>query len=156
MIARHTTQRYSSAALTGRFVRSGLSLLEVVLALAIFMISLAAIATLIEAGTRDAAEASGTSDATRLAQSKLAEVEAGLIAISNGGSGTFDGDDAAWSWEVTSSSSAVPNTYDVSVRVFRSSGRKLEVNLYQTVFDPEFMNNAATTTPPETTGGSRP
>ena len=155
MMVRQRERSRVSAGPPGRFVRSGMSLLEVLLSMAIFMIALAAISMLIDTGTRDAADAAGTSVATRLAQSKMGEVEAGVIAVSNGGSGPFDGDDAGWSWEVTSTGTTLTNTYDVTVRVFRTTGRPLEVNLYQTVFDPALMNNAATATPPEdTTGGT--
>ena len=153
MIIRTYRRSPASAGAPGRFVRSGLSLLEVLLSLAIFMIALAAIAILIDTGSQNAADAAGISVATRLAQSKMAETEAGVIAVSTGGSGVFEGDDAAWSWEVTSAATGVTNTYDVTVRVFRTQGRPLEVNLYQTLFDPALMNNAATATPPETTTG---
>lgn len=141
----------ASAGAPGRFARSGLSLLEVLLAMAIFMISLAAIGTLVDRGTTDAADAAGTTAATRLAQSKMAEVEAGVIGVQDGGSGAFEGDDAGWNWEVTSAAAGSPNTYEVTVRVSRGTGRPLEVKLAQVIYDPALMNNAATATPPTTT-----
>ncbi len=151
MIARRPGRSASSAGTPGRFVRSGLSLLEVLVALAIFLIALAAIATLMDTANTQASDAAGTTTATRLAQSKLAEVEAGLIGVTDGGSGTFEGDESVWSWEVTSAATGVINLYDVSVRVYRPEGRPLEVTLHQTIYDPALMNNAATAQPPTTT-----
>lgn len=151
MIVRRTGRSAASAGTPGRFVRKGLSLLEVLIALAIFLIALAAIATLMDTANTQAADASGTTTATRLAQSKLAEVEAGVIGVSDGGSGSFEGDESGWSWEVTSAATGVPNVYDVTVRVYRPDGRPLEVKLYQTLYDPALMNNAATAQPPTTT-----
>lgn len=154
MIARRPGRSAASAGTPGRFVRNGLSLLEVLVALAIFLIALAAIATLMDTANTQASDAAGTTTATRLAQSKLAEVEAGLIGVTDGGSGTFEGDESAWSWEVTSAATGVINLYDVSVRVYRPEGRPLEVTLHQTVYDPALMNNAATAQPPTTTQGN--
>jgi type II secretion system protein I len=136
-----------------------LTLLEVLLAMAIFLISLAAISTLIDTGTTSAVDAAGTTTAARLARSKLAEVEAGVIPVADGGSGTFEGDDANWNWEVTPTPVGSPNTYEVTVKVSRGQGRRLEVTVTQVIYDPALMNNAATATPPETattTGGSNP
>ena len=152
MIARRTPGPPASAGRPGRLVRPGLSLLEVMLALAIFLIGLSAIFLLLDSGGTNASDAAGTVTATRLAQSKMAEVEGGIISASNGGSGQFDGDDVAWSWEVTSTAVSTPNTYEVKARVYRTGGRKLEVTLSQVMFDPALMNNAAAATPPTTTG----
>jgi type II secretion system protein I len=154
MIRRTMKYPRMSAGVPGRFVRPGLTLLEVLLAMAIFLISLAAISTLIENGTNYAADAAGMTTASRLAQSKMAEVEAGIISISSGGSGPFEGDDANWSYEVISTPMSSPNLYDVQVRVFRTRGRMLEVKVSQILFDPAYMNNAATATPPTTTMGN--
>lgn len=151
MIARRPGRSAPSAGTPGRFVRPGLSLLEVLVALAIFLIALAAIATLMDTANTQASDAAGTTTATRLAQSKLGEVEAGTIGVADGGSGSFEGDESGWSWEVTSAATGVINLYDVSVRVYRPEGRPLEVTLHQIIYDPALMNNAATAQPPTTT-----
>ena len=151
MIVRRSRRPAAAAGTPGRLVRTGLSLLEVLVSLAIFLIALSAIATLIDTANTQASDAAGTNTATRLAQSKLGEVEAGLIGVADGGSGQFEGDDAVWSWEVTSAATGVINLYDVSVRVYRPEGRPLEVTLHQTIYDPALMNNAATAQPPTTT-----
>jgi type II secretion system protein I len=139
--------------------RSGLTLLEVLVALAIFLIALVAVFALIDFGAQRGALSAMKSTGTRLAQSKLAEVEAGAIPVSGGGSGQFDGDDAVWSWSVESSAASVPNVYSVTVRVSRDyRGRPFEVVLTQMIFDPMQMGTAVPVQPPTTdtttTGGS--
>jgi Tfp pilus assembly protein PilV len=130
--------------------RSGLSLLEVLLALAIFMIALAAIGTLIDSGTTHAVDAASTVTAGRLAHCRMADFEAGLLAVADGGSGVCD-EDTTWSWEATTAPMAVPNTYEVTVRVYRPTNPRVEVKLSQVVFDPAYLNTAAPSQPPETT-----
>jgi hypothetical protein len=130
--------------------RAGLSLLEVLLALAIFLFSLAAIGALVEFGNERSTAAAMLTTATRLAQAKLAEVEAGSIPVATGGSGTFD-DEPEWNWSVEAGAATVPNVYPVTVRVWREvAGQTHEVTLTQMVFDPLQMGNAAEAQPPET------
>jgi general secretion pathway protein I len=130
--------------------RPGLSLLEVLLALAIFLMSLVAIGGLIDFGSDQGMAASMQAAGTRLAQSKLAEVEAGAIDVASGGSGTFD-DEPEWNWSVESTPTPYPNTYDVTVRVWRETSRRYEVTISQTVFDPAQMGNGSEAQPPTAT-----
>lgn len=138
--------------------RAGLSLLEVLLALAIFLFSLAAIGALVEFGNQRATAAAMQTTATRLAQAKLAEVEAGAVSVATGGSGTFD-EEPEWNWSVEPGAATIPNVYPVTVRVWReAAGRMHEVTLTQLVFDSAQMGNAAEAQPPETdtTGTTTP
>lgn len=137
-----------------RVRRRGLSLLEVLLALAIFLMSLVAIGGLIDFGSDQGMAASMQAAGTRLAQSKLAEVEAGAIDLTSGGSGTFE-DEPEWNWSVEATQTQWPNTYDVTVRVWRETSRRYEVTLSQIVFDPAQMGNgseAQPPTPPDSSG----
>ena len=128
--------------------RAGLSLLEVLVALAIFLMSLAAIASLVDFGAERAQAAAMTTLGTRLAQSKLAEVEAGLIPPTASESGAFD-DEPEWSYTLEPGAALAANTYPVTVTVRREAGgRKYEVVLTQVVFDPAFMGNAAAVVKP--------
>ena len=118
--------------------RPGLTLLEVLLALAIFLFSLAALARLFTIATDRARDVQWQSRATRLAQSKLNEVVAGVIAVNIGDSGAFD-DEPEWEWSVESESdSSVPNLWRVTVRVWREFPDKTqaETTLTQYVIDP--------------------
>jgi type II secretion system protein I len=124
--------------------RRGLSLLEVLLSLAILVIALVAISRLVNIGAQRGAEARAHSRGVRLAEAKMAEVEAGVIPLDGEASGQFDGDDAIWSYTVSSEATGPPNLYNVTVRVTRDlQGKPFEVSLSQLVFDPAFMGSSA-------------
>jgi type II secretion system protein I len=135
---------------------SGVSLLEVLIALAIFLLCFAAIGKLVEVGTDNALNTRFQNTATRLAISKMHEVEIGAIPVSSGGSGDFsaDGDDG-WQWTVTSSATEIANVYAVTVTVSRNlQGRPFEIVVTQTIFDPLIMGTAAEAQPPEPLSGT--
>ncbi len=150
-----------------RTKRPGLSLIEVMLALAILVFSLVAIGSLVDIGTDRGNDARAHTRGTRLAQSKMAEVEAGVIPLEGEASGAFDGDDAAWEYTVTPEAAGPPYLYTVTVRVTRTlSGRTTEIVLKQMVFDPTMTGSAAqaerppapdpAADPATTTGGTSP
>jgi len=127
-------------------------------ATAIFMMSIAAIGILVRGGSDMALEASRTNLCSRLARSKMAEIEAGTsdVTVSTGGSGSF-ADQQGYQWEVISVPISVPNAYDVTVRVWVDSGVKLtEVSVSQILLDPSLMNNAAPLSAPTTSTGTSP
>ncbi len=137
-----------------RPVRPGISLIEVLLATAIFLISIAALGILVRSGSDFAVEASRTNTCSQLARSKMAELESGTgdVTLDSGGTGTFS-DRPNYNWEVIS----VPTTagggtvYDVTVRVWIETGsRPTEVSLSQLILDPYLQDNAAPRTAPTT------
>ena len=144
MIARRSTRR------------SGMSLIEVLVSLAIFLRSLAAIGSLVDSGSNKALSARYQNTGTRLAASKMAEVEAGVIAVSTGGSGDFSADgDEGWTWTVDSIASDVSNVYSVTVTVSKQfQGRPFEVVVTQSIFDPALMGTGAEAQPPEPISGT--
>lgn len=144
MIARRSTRR------------SGMSLIEVLVSLAIFLLSLAAIGSLVDSGSNKALSARYQNTGTRLAASKMAEVEAGVIAVSTGGSGDFSADgDEGWTWTVDSIASDVSNVYSVTVTVSKQfQGRPFEVVVTQSIFDPALMGTGAEAQPPEPISGT--
>jgi general secretion pathway protein I len=128
--------------------RRGMSLIEVLLALAILLLCIVAIGRLVDVGTDNGNRARMTVRGTRLAQTKMAEVEAGAISMADLGSpltGTFESDDAVWSYEITADSSGQPpNLYHVTVKVTRDlQGVPFEVVLTQLVFDPAWIGSSA-------------
>ena len=131
--------------------RRGLSLLEVIIAMAILVLAIVAINKLVDIGTDRGNDARAYTRGTRLAQSKMAEVEAGLVSVSSETDGQFEGDDAAWGFKVTPEPAGPPNLYTVTVRVTRDvQGRPLEIVLTQMVFDPTLMGSAAQAERPAT------
>lgn len=137
--------------------RAGLSLIEVLLALAIFMMSLVVIARLVDMGTDRELEARLQTRGSRLAAAKMAEFEAGAIDISST-EGSFEGDDADWNWTATAELQGPPNLYLVTVTVTRDlKGRPYTLTLAQMIFDPLVMGTAgeATRPDPNATGGSQ-
>ncbi len=124
--------------------RPGLTLIEVLLALAILLMSLAAIGQLVDAGSDRGVEARFHVRGTRLAQAKLAECEAGVVPLGSGGSGTFTDDDDAWSWTVDAQPETATNLYRVTVTVSRDNrGKKFEIALAQLMYDPAMTGSAA-------------
>jgi general secretion pathway protein I len=120
-----------------------LSLLEVLLALAIMLLALVAIGRLVDVGMDRALDAQLQTRATLLAESKLAEVETGAVAIRGGSSGVFD-DAPEWSWVVESQPAAWANLYQVTVRVYRTyQDRPVAVELHQLLLDPAVIGSSA-------------
>lgn len=136
--------------------RSGLTLIEVLLALGIFLMAIVAIGSLVDMGTDREIEAQFQVRAARLAQSKMGEIVSGTLgglSTLSAGSGTFD-NDADWSWTMsaTQQQSGVPNLYTVQITVTRDlKGRQFQYVLTQIAIDPYYMGNgqpATTTTSP--------
>jgi len=119
-----------------RAVRPGLSLLEVLIASAIFLFSLVAIARLVDSGVDLAVEMDLRSYGAMLAQSKLAQVTAGAIPLSSQPEST-DEDDPDWTWAMEAEADAIPNLFRVRITVARSTaGGRVEVVAHQLVLDP--------------------
>ena len=134
-----------------RPTRPGLSLLEVMLAMTIFLMAMVAIFGLLDVGSDHGTAAALQATGTRLAQSKLAEVEAGAVSVTSGGSGSFE-EEPDWNWSVETGAEVVLNVYPVTVRVWTDvGGRHHEVVLSQLVCDPAQMGNASEAQPPTTT-----
>jgi general secretion pathway protein I len=131
----------------GRVGRSGFSLMEVILALAIFLMSLVAIAGLVDMGMERQIDSQLQVRATRLAQSKMSEIVSGALPMS-ATSGNFD-NESEWSFNVNAQPYGPPNLYQVTVTVSRDNrGQTFEYTLVQMVINPTMTGSAqmATTT----------
>jgi prepilin-type N-terminal cleavage/methylation domain-containing protein len=117
--------------------RRGLTLLEVIISLAVFLFSLAAIAHLLSISGDQTVLASWRSQAVLRCQSKLAEVVAGAQPMSSSGWSSFS-DDPEWSWQANCTQGSTSNlwTVQVSVRRKRPGGTTVEVSLSQMVIAP--------------------
>ena len=127
--------------------RSGLSLLEVVVSLAIFLFSLTAVVQLMSLSSANVQEASARSRAVYLCQSKIAQIIAGEQPVSGGGGyRTFDDDSTGdgpsnpgFEYSIESQPvDDIPGLYNVQVTVCKDvPGRgKVEISLSQMIMDP--------------------
>lgn len=134
--------------------RRGLSLIEVLLALTIFMLALIVIGRLVDMGTDREMEARYQMRGTRLALDKLAEFESGMRSLDET-SGGFDGpDDGGWDWTATAQlqDQVAPSLYLVTVKVGRDlKGQRLEVTMSQMMLDPALAGSAAEAVRPDST-----
>jgi type II secretion system protein I len=131
---------------TTRLGRRGVTLLEVLVSLSIFLFSLIAIAHLISVGADQAVAVQEESRATQLCQSKLAEVVWGIEPLGSSG-GSFDEPD--WSWSQDSTQSDLTGLWNVKVTVRKehSDGSAFEFSLTQMVLDPSYRGSTFDTPP---------
>jgi general secretion pathway protein I len=118
--------------------RSGLTLLEVLLAMTIFLLALVGLGRLIVLGGELALDARLQSEAAQLCQTKLAEVQTGAEPLTPQRDMSFE-ESAAWRWDLEcAQDSMVPNLWHVQVRVSRApgNGRPAEVTLSRWLLDP--------------------
>lgn len=119
-------------------VRRGLSLLEVIIALAVFLISYIAIYQLMNLATDEAIELTYRNDATHLAQRKLAEIAAGVEGFQSSGDTAFDDPDGDYTWSADVEAGAVESLSIVTVTVSRNfQGGTLQVTASQMMLNPQ-------------------
>ncbi|HSQ54887.1 MAG TPA: prepilin-type N-terminal cleavage/methylation domain-containing protein [Gemmata sp.] len=137
--------------------RDGLTILEVIVSLAILVIALAAVGLLINMGSDNELQTRMTTTGTRLAQSKLAEVEAGIVSFDTT-SGDFGDGEPGWSWTMNAADQG-KNLWLVNVTVTREyRGTQFQMSMGQMVLDPSIRGSAAKLSRPSsstsTTGSS--
>jgi type II secretion system protein I len=125
-----------------RPVRRGLSLLEVLVALAIFLLSLVSLGFLLAVAGNTALEAQYRTQAAGICQSKLAEVAAGAIPL-DGQSGGQVEEDPEYSWSLEVQSGGPQGLSNVTVRVTRNrpDGSVMECSLSQMILDPKMVGS---------------
>ncbi len=122
--------------------RKGLSLLEVLVALAILLFALIGIGRLLTLSGDRAMEVQQQGRAAQLCQAKLAEVVAGVVSLSSQ-SGAFD-EVPDWQWTVDAKSdSSISGLWRVKVTVSRNhaDGSRIECSLNQMVLDPSLRGS---------------
>ena len=145
MNKRSTSLRHSPSRDPLTSSRAAFSLIEVLLAMAILLLALVAIAQLVGIGSDGGLQARFTMRGTRLAETKMAEIEAGVIPLDSAAQGgSFEGDDSAWTWTGEVQPSTAPNLYQVTVTVKRDfRGTPFEITLARLMFDPAMTGSAA-------------
>lgn len=96
--------------------RKGLTLFELLLALAIFLVSFAALAQLLASGSRASAQAKLQTEAILRCDSKLGEMVSGIAPVSGDTQGAF-ADDPRWTWRATVTDGPWPNLKLVELQV---------------------------------------
>ncbi len=128
--------------------RPALTLMEVLVSLAIFLLSLAALTRLVTFAGERAQEAQYRSQATMYCLSQLAEVEAGSIAMSSQGE-TALGDDPDYEWSMDASQGQVAGIWNVTVTVTHKNGNgvPIKVSLSKIVLDPAVVGSTQDSVP---------
>jgi type II secretory pathway pseudopilin PulG len=130
-----------------------LSLLEVLVALAIFLFSLMALSQLIGIGTDRARDVEWLGRASLLAQSRMAEAIAGSIPLTGTSEASCD-EDPDFNWSLDAQPGAAPNLYQVKVTISRNypDGSRFETTLSQMIFDPTYRGTTDGSTDATATG----
>src|SRR5262245_19086231 len=124
--------------LSRRQARRGLSLFEVIVAMAVFLISLIGLTYILNISGNMAIQARDRSHAAHLAHAKLAEVAAGAVPLEGQGDVPFE-DEEDYLWSLTAEPGGAANLFNVTVTVKRQrpDGHTVEVSLSQMVLDPK-------------------
>ena len=122
--------------------RGGLTLLEVLIALGIFLMSLVAISALVTVSADQALEVQQQSHAAQLCQSKLAEIIAGVVPLSGQGDTPFD-EDSNWSWSLDAEQGDIAGLWKVTVHVSRQrpNGSRIDCSLDRMLLDPSLRGS---------------
>jgi len=123
--------------------RPGMSLLEVMTAMAIFLMALIVIGRLIVMSTDMALDVQYQSQAAQMCQSKLAEVVAGAVPLNAQNDVPFD-EDPDWKWSLDCEQGSVTGLWTVTVKVVRERGpnQRNECLLSQMMLDPSIKGSA--------------
>jgi general secretion pathway protein I len=135
--------------------RSGLTLLEVLVALSIFLIALIGIGQLLTLGGDRARDVADHGQAIQLCQTKLAEVVAGVVPLASQSNAPVE-DDPAWQWSLDAEQGATTGLWNVTVRVSkrRPDGSRVEASLSQMILDPSIRGNNQNPNNTNNTGGT--
>ena len=145
---------YSNPAGRGRKSRAGLTLLEVVVSLAIFLFSITAITQLLTMSSDNVIEANRRTQAGLMCQSKMAEIVAGAVTLDSTGYAPFD-ENPDWQWRVDCEPNEVTGLWHVQVWVKKEGqGRgAAEVCLSQLIFNPPQRGSTLDAAPSGNSGG---
>jgi general secretion pathway protein I len=151
-----------SAPSTQYSVRRGLSLIEVLMSLAIFLMSLVALSQLIEMGGDRARDTQLLSQGAWIAQSNMAKLVSGVLGLTGQGDTASD-EDPDWNFAVDAVADGnIPGLFLATVTASRNrpDGSRFETKITQYVLDPTLRGNTTGTDAPTndptdtgTTGG---
>ncbi|WP_339731142.1 type II secretion system minor pseudopilin GspI [uncultured Gimesia sp.] len=128
--------------------RSGLTLLEVLISLSIFLAALTALSQLIGIGSRAAVQSQLRTQAIIKCQSKLAEVLAGVQPMESVSQAGFEESDENWKWSLNVEPGDYTNLLKLTVLVQYAGNSETVSTSYQLirqVRDPAMLLDAANT-----------
>ena len=121
--------------------RGGFTLMEVILALAIMAVSLAALGELVRMGLRNVSASRDETQAQMLCETKLAEITSGILPVVAVEDMDIE-DDPDWLFTVELVEIDRPGLIAVRVTVYQKyvlSGRGIEFSLVRWIPDPTFL-----------------
>lgn len=122
--------------------RPGLTLLEVIVSMAIFLIAIAALMEMLVTSTQWANHSRSRNQAALYAQSKINEVRVGALTLDNRPEMPLD-DDPDFVWTMQIQPIMLEGLLQVTVRVQRASTKPpVFVEMTQFIVDPAFQGNA--------------
>jgi len=151
-----------------RISRRGLTLIEVVVSMAIFLMALGGIVPLIKLGLDRAMDIQLQATALQKCQSKISEIMVGSEPIAAQSDAVFpdNNPDEDWRWSMDMAQEDIDGVWTINVRVYlQLDSHRVEVALSQIVMDPSIRGGPApapttssgttsgTTTGSTTTGG---
>ena len=141
MILSHTAARPRSR-------RRGLSILEVLVSVMVFLVAFGTLSEVLSLSARHGLEATHRQQAVLICQSKLAEVGVGAIPLSSQPETSLE-EDPAWMWSIQCEQSGqVTGLWNVTVRVTRANREPTQVEcvLNQMVLDPSLRGSTMDST----------
>jgi general secretion pathway protein I len=126
--------------------RGGLTLLEVILSVAIFLGSLTAIMKILDNGRESELMTRMQTEAVMRCEAKMAEVVAGIEeAVTSGDQPFSDSEDGSWTWRMDVVDSGIPGLLQVNVTVERKIGSTplASFTLLRYMRDPQLFIDAA-------------
>jgi general secretion pathway protein I len=133
---------------SSRITRRGLTLFEVLLSLAIFVMAMSAVGQLVSNGMRGAVRGRLETQAVLRCESKLAEVIAGIEPLQAVNNIQFP-DDPTWNWSLSLAAGPTEDLLDVEVVVLHSGSNGVGLvsfGLRRLVRDPDAVTTSSSTT----------
>ena len=123
--------------------RAALTLLEVVIALAIFLLAMTVFSQMLIRNGEMTRDIQRQNLATRLCQSKMAEVVSGVVPLTTQSDTAFD-EEPNYTWSLTADNGSVAGLWNVTVVVTRQqtdAGNTIQCSLTQMVLDPSVIGS---------------
>ena len=133
-----------------RRVRPAITLLEVVIALAIFLLAMTVFSQMLLRNGEITRNIQWQNMATRLCQSKLSEVVAGVVPLSSQSDALVD-EEPDYTWSLQADNGSVTGLWNVTVTVTRQQtggGNPVQVSLTEMVLDPTIIGSTQDVPPP--------